>query len=901
MPAAAPPPTPSTPRGAEPAAAPLMEREELLAQLGRDLASAARGQGRTVLVSGEPGIGKTTLIERFVRAQPPGRLLWGGCEALATPRPLGPLHDVAAQAPGPMRTLLGAEAERPRLFAAVLEELGQRPTPTVLVFEDLHWADAATLDLVKYLGRRLQRVPALLVVSHRDDEASMALLRPVLGDLPVDHVTRVAVPRLSRAAVDALAAAASRQDGAGVHAATDGNPFFVTEVLRHGGRDVPATVRDAVLGQVARLDPPAAEVVELAAICPRHVEIALLRTGLGIDAAAIDVAVRSGLLVAEWPMLRFRHELARTAVEGAILAPRKHRLHARVLAALAARDPDSVPLAELAHHAQGADDVAAVRRYAPLAADEAARRGARREAAAQCRLALAHAEGLSGDEHAALLERLASHLFELNDMPGAIAAHDEAIARLQRLGAVEREAEAQAARALALVRSLRNAEADAASRRALALAETATGSRAQARACAVECYLRMLNRDYDDAIDRSRQAIALAAALGDRAILAGAHVTGGAARVFLDYEAGCREIREGLAIAATLGDGGAAAADAYVMLGSASGEVFELDAAERWLAEGIAFARARDLDRIAGYLESWQALCDVHRGRWSLASERATAVVARESGQTTNRVVALVALGRLRTRRGDPGVDALLDEALALAERSGTLQRLAPVCAARAEAAWLQGDADGAAREARRCLALALAKRHRWHAGELAWWVACGEGAAALPAGTLEACDEPSRRLLEGDWQQAAAAWAARGCPYEQARALAMGDEAGQREALAILDRLGARPLAERVRRGMREAGVRSVPRGASAAARANAAGLTARELEVLAQLAEGRRNAEIAARLSRSARTVDHHVESILAKLGATSRTEAVAAARRLGLVGESEEGLGTARRKNG
>ena len=127
------------------------------------------------------------------------------------------------------------------------------------------------------------------------------------------------------------------------------------------------------------------------------------------------------------------------------------------------------------------------------------------------------------------------------------------------------------------------------------------------------------------------------------------------------------------------------------------------------------------------------------------------------------------------------------------------------------------------------------------------------------------------------------------GCPYEEARALADGDEAAQRAALAILDKLGAKPLTERVRRQMREAGVRSVPRGAATATRSNEAGLTARELEVLALVANGCRNAEIAARLSRSARTVEHHVESILAKLGAASRAEAVATARRLGLLAKN------------
>jgi len=432
------------------------------------------------------------------------------------------------------------------------------------------------------------------------------------------------------------------------------------------------------------------------------------------------------------------------------------------------------------------------------------------------------------------------------------------------------------------VRALRNADADATSRRAIALVERMPAGRHLAQAYATESYLRMLNRDLDDAIRWGEQAIALAERFDDRVTLAGAYKTMGAALMFVDYERGCEHVLKSLEIARTLDDGGAGVAEAYVMLSTASGEVHAFEAAERYLGDGIAHSRAHDLDRLAGYMESWQALCDVYRGRWQLAGERANAVVAHEAAGTTNRVVALVALGRLRGRRGDPGAGSVFDEALDLALRSNTLQRLAAVVAARAELAWLEGRNEAVGDEADRAFALAAQKRHPWFHGELAFW----RWRAGLDPGPLDTCALPFRLQIEGRWREAAVAWDALGCPYERARALADGDEAAQREALALLDRLGAPPLAERVRREMRSAGVRSVPRGALAATRRNAAGLTARELQVLELVAAGCRNAEIATRLSRSARTVEHHLESILAKLEVGSRADAVRAAQRLGML---------------
>jgi DNA-binding CsgD family transcriptional regulator len=377
-------------------------------------------------------------------------------------------------------------------------------------------------------------------------------------------------------------------------------------------------------------------------------------------------------------------------------------------------------------------------------------------------------------------------------------------------------------------------------------------------------------------------AIALAERWHDRQALASARISVGAALLFVDYPRGCAHLEASLDIAGDLADGGIHAADAYVMLGSGCAELYQFANANRFLGDGIAFARAHDLDRLAGYMEAWQVLVNVYQGRWESAGDEANALLAREQSGSTNRLMALVALGRLRTRRGDPGADGVLDEALALATRTGTLQRIAPVRCARAEAAWLAGDWSGVRSEARAAFDLAAAKGHPWFLGELAYWLWQAGDLDDAPPG----CAAPYASQIAGRWREAADAWASIGCPYEQARALADGDATAQRDALAIFDRLGARPPAERLRQQMRAAGVPAIPRGPRSTTRDNPAGLTMREVQVLALVAEGWQNARIATRLSRSQRTVEHHLASILAKLAVNSRSDAVAVARERGIL---------------
>jgi DNA-binding NarL/FixJ family response regulator len=850
----------------------LLEREPGREALAAALREAAGGAGRVALVYGEAGIGKTSLVDAFTREAARGcRVLRGACDSLLTPRPLGPLHDLAPRTGPALRAALEAGAAPATLFPAVLEELARQP-PVVVVLEDLHWADEATLDLVKFLGRRVGQLAALLVLTYRDDELGPHHpLRIVLGDLSTSSaVRRISLPPLSVEAVRTLAANQSL-DAEALHRQTGGNPFFVTEALASRAPGIPPTVRDAVLARAARLSPASRAALETAAVVGAQVEPGVLGALVPDAAAATDECVAIGMLQSQGDRLGFRHELARVAILQEIAAPRRRALHARVLEALASPTSGAPDPARLAHHGEGAADARAVLVHAPAAGARAAALGAHREAADQYARALRFAGGVPPADRAALLEAFGEQAAIVDRLDEAIRAVREALDVHRAAGDRARQGESLAVLASWLVRAGRNAEAEEAGRRAIEVLRALPRGRAMGRAYRIQANLRMLDRDRAEAVRWGRRAIALARRAGDQETLIAGHNTVGAAMLVYGDDRGRVELEHSLALAQAAGMAELAAI-AYVNLGSACGEAYRFADAERYLTTGIQFTAERDLDYSQHYMQSWLALTRLYQGRWAEAGDLAHGLVSREHVAVISRIMALVALGRLRARRGDPGAAAVLDEALELANLTQTLQRLGPVRAARAEAAWLAGDRERTVAEARAAWDLAARHRHPWHTGELAFWRRRGGDRVRLPAWTAR----PFALQIDGGWRRAAAAWARLGCPYEQARALADGDGAARLAAVEAFDRLGARPDLERLRQRLRAEGVRHIPRGPRASTRGHPFGLTAREAEILALLARALTNSRIGARLHISPKTVDHHVSAILGKLGVASREEA-------------------------
>lgn len=855
----------------------LLEREHCLEALGQWLETAVHDAGVTALVSGEAGIGKTALINAWLRRQrSTQRVLYGACDALFTPRPLGPLHDIARQLRGPVLATLSSGGSRDSLFSALLEALHAAPT-TLMVFEDVHWADEATLDLLKFLGRRIHQMRAMLVLTYRVDEVdSRHPLRQVLGELPHSSVRRLSLAPLSEHAVARLAQQAGRS-AEGLHEATGGNPFFVTEVLAADIGTIPSTARDAVLARVAKLPPAARQIAELASIVPGRVERWLLESTCGLDSNAIEECSRAGMVHGDDGSLAFRHELARRALEDSLPAASRRRLNAMVLEVLQQRS--DVPAARLAHHANGAADGHAVLRYAPTAAEQAAAVGAHREAVAHYRAALRYIDGVDTRQRAELLDRLGYECYLTDQIGPAIEAYSSALQIWRSVGALAKEGDSLRWLSRLSWFAGRREPAKQYAAEAITVLERLPPSRELGMAYSNRAQLDMLGHDSESAVEWAQRAIELATALGDVAIQTHALNNRGSAHLLAQSPAGWVDLRESLSLALThrLQEH---AARAFTNLSSMATAGKRYAEASEYFRQGVQYCETHDLDSWRLYMLAWRSRARLEQADWDGAARDADEILRHAQTAPVTRIPALITLAQLRIRRGDPGADALLEEARKLAVQTDELQRMGPLAAALAEAAWLADDPLRIVREVQPVYESARHRRDPWIKGELASWL---WRAGALPEVPSDIA-EPHALEIAGDGSGAARAWAGLGCRYEQALALASSHaEQAQREALSLLDALGASATAQALRRRMRARGMRRIPRGIRTSTRSHQLGLTRREAQVLALLADGLHNSTIAKRLFLSTRTVDRHVSAVLRKLDVASREEAAALARKL------------------
>jgi DNA-binding CsgD family transcriptional regulator len=865
----------------------LLERESVLDTLRMRLHDAGERHGCLLLLGGEAGVGKTTLLRHFIKdARATARVMIGQCDALSTPRPLGPLFDMASTDPA-LCHLLSDNTPRDLLYRTMLARLRSTGNTVMLAIEDAHWADEATLDLLRYLGRRIEGTRSLVIVTYRDDEIGPRHpFRRLLGDLAaVPSVQRLPVRRLTLQGVTTLATG-SGVDPHELHARTRGNPFFATAVLATGGT-MPPTVQDAVLARASRLPSHAWSVLEAAAIIGSPIDPDLLHAVAGPAIEEIEACVQNGILEYQGKPLGFRHELAREAILSAITPARREALHAAVLCALETLPADQHDPARLAHHAEEARDGAAVLRHAPEAARRATLLRSHREAAKQFERALRFASARPREELANLLEARAYACYMTAQIDQAIAARTEALTIWVDLGNQCKEGENRCHLASLLWAQARINEAEQEAEAAVAILEHLPAGPELAMAYGTLARLRGPTGYDDEAILLGEQAIALAEKFGTTETYIDALMTVGEARLAHGtVEVGQRQVELSMRLSTDAGLD-ELTARAYISLGHGFAECGQLRVATEHFERGIQYCAERDLDLPLLHMTALLADCQARLGCWDDALTLSRSVLNAIDVAPASRFTALLVVGLLLTRKAEPGAGPLLDEAQALATASGCIHFLGPLHVARTEATFLSGTPAEAMAEARVAYDLAVERGHPWYLGELAYWRwKCGELLAPH-----DEIPEPFALQIAGDWKAAARAWDAFGRPYEAARALAEGtDEAALRAALAAFERLGAKPAAALTRGRLRESGARGIPRGPRPFTRANAVGLTSREVDVVALLARGYSNQKIADCLFLSARTIENHIAAILAKLGAATRAEAAARAEQLEIIPQSE-----------
>jgi DNA-binding CsgD family transcriptional regulator len=859
----------------------LIERAEHLTALHDKYKDMAAGEGHCIMLSGEAGIGKTALVRAFCHEhRHHAKVYLGTCDALFTPRPLAPLYDIIWEI---WEDQPGVPEDRSTLFTDFFHRFDHLPGPSLLVFEDIHWADEATIDFIKFLARRITRLRCLFILTWRDEEVHTGHpLRQLLGQLPPHLFTRIQLPPLSEAAVGNLAKTRGYR-GEDVYGISGGNPFYVNEILASYSPGIPDNIKDTILSVFNRLDISTREVCELLSVTPTGFETDYLEELEPQYATALAVCLETKIILLKDNRLFFKHELYRRTIEYALSPFMRIKHHKRILTTFRDRFESNGETERIIHHAKNANDHAAVVHYAPKAARQAATLGAHTEAAKLYYSAIEYYQGKDPGTLVTLYEPYAYECYLTNRMK-------EAIIYQQKVAAIWRES----SNAERLGDSLwflsrlwwfdgNRRQAERFAQEAVDVLSDQPPSRPKAMAFSNMSQLKMLSDQTVECIHWGEKAIGIANELGDEEILCHAYNNVGSVqmRVPAYRQKGLNLLKSSLGIALRH-HFHEHAARAYTNMASNAIQLKDYPLATTILNEGIHYCEELELDSWRTYMLSWKARLLLDTGHWAEASSTAEQLIRSETQASIVKILALVVIGTIRMRTGETDALPLLLEAKVKAFEAMELQRVLAALTALLEYEWITGQPILEKAAIEYVIGLISQGGTLRESSEFDYWL-WKVRRAQIPWHEVHdryRADHPDVAI------KTAAAWQQLGCPYEQALFLFEGDEDAKREAIAIVHRLGATTVYEKMKLEMRSEGIRSIPRGSRKTTRDNPALLTERELGVLELLKEGLQNKEIGSRLFISAKTVDHHISAILSKLDVDSRSKAVREAIRRGIV---------------
>jgi DNA-binding CsgD family transcriptional regulator/tetratricopeptide (TPR) repeat protein len=860
----------------------LIERDDFLDFLHSGFRKIASGEGHCYFIIGEPGIGKTSLVKAFLNQVEDHSIQYvGACDSLFTPRPLAPLYDLAFQIQEDWVHKIQSTLSRAELFTTFVRELTNKSRPVVLVFEDIHWADEATLDFIKFFARRISRMKCLFILTCRDDEISQQhSLRNVLGDLSSDTFTRIQLLPLSREAVYKMADEKG-YDAENVYNISGGNPFYVNEILASYSPGVPDNIKDSILSVYNRQREGTKNVWQIFSVIPEGLEVNRFAKIKSSWEEETDHCFALKIIIVKNDKIIFKHELYRRTIENSLSPFKRIALNKKILELFLSSFEEEGEIERIVHYAKNANENSLVVKYAPIAARQAASVGAHIEASKLFLTAIEYFEGNDTDQLVEFYEAYAYECYLTSQITDAIIYQGKALKIWQKKNEVE-----QAGNSLRFLSRLwwfdgKHEEAEKYGKQAIEILQSQPSSKAKAMAFSNMSQLKMLSEETAECIKWGTMAIEMAKEIKDDEILCHALNNVGSAQWKVSEETGKKTLLESLDIALK-NSFHEHAARAYSNIISISLTFKEYDSVKQFLQDGIDYCEERNLDSWKNYELFMKSKMLLDTGDWNQAASIVKNLLATPMQLGILRMSALTILAIIKIRRGEPDALFHLLEAKILAFKTKEHQQIVPVMIACLEYEWLAAKQIIAEEDLKICTDLVHKADNIFLNSDFDFWL---EKARQCKTG-LAKLYEPYKLLRAGKINVAAAFWEKTGCPFEKALVLSEGNDDDKRNALSIFQQLGADAVYEKIKMEMRSSGIKKIPRGLRESTKTNPAQLTNRELEVLQLLRKDVQNKEIAGTLFISPKTVGHHISSILFKLDVSSRSKAVTEAVRLGIL---------------